>query len=90
LLSTPGHTPGQQSLLLHLKNSGFIIPSGDVAHSEQDFEKDIVPSLNTDNAESVAAMKKVRRLIVIYKTTFFINQGPGGHAQADTCLLRLR
>ena len=25
LVSTPGHTPGSQSLLVHLKNSGFII-----------------------------------------------------------------
>jgi glyoxylase-like metal-dependent hydrolase (beta-lactamase superfamily II) len=29
LVSTPGHTPGSQSLLVHLKNSGFIILSGD-------------------------------------------------------------
>ena len=50
LVSTPGHTPGSQSLLVHLKKSGFIILSGDVAHSEENFEKDIVPSLNTDKA----------------------------------------
>src|SRR6202034_2515152 len=33
LIATPGHTPGHQSLLVHLKNSGFIILSGDVVHS---------------------------------------------------------
>ena len=36
------------SLLVHLKNSGFIILSGDVVHLEENFEKDTVPSLNTD------------------------------------------
>ena len=39
LVSTPGHTPGSQSLLVHLKNSGVIILSGDVVHSEENFEK---------------------------------------------------
>jgi glyoxylase-like metal-dependent hydrolase (beta-lactamase superfamily II) len=39
LVSTPGHTPGSQSLLVHLKNSGFIILSGDVVHLEENFEK---------------------------------------------------
>ena len=37
LVSTPGHTPGSQSLLVHLKNSGFIILSGDVVHLEENF-----------------------------------------------------
>jgi N-acyl homoserine lactone hydrolase len=32
LVSTPGHTPGHQSLLVHLKNSRFIMLSGDVVH----------------------------------------------------------
>src|ERR1700734_1227114 len=45
-VSTPGHTPGSQSLLVHLKNSGFIILSGDVVHLEENFAKNIVPSLN--------------------------------------------
>jgi N-acyl homoserine lactone hydrolase len=58
LVSTAGHTPGSQSLLVHLKNSGFIILSGDVAHSEKNFEKDIVPSLNTDKTQSIASMEK--------------------------------
>jgi N-acyl homoserine lactone hydrolase len=84
LLSTPGHTPGHQSLLVHLKKSGFIILSGDVAHSEENFEKDIVPSLNTDKAQSVASMKRVRQLIVVYKARFFIN-----HYKSQTDTLKL-
>ena len=48
LVSTPGHTHGSQSLLVHLKNSGFIILSGDMVHLEENFEHDAVPSLNPD------------------------------------------
>jgi len=81
LFSTPGHTPGSQSLLVHLKNSGFIILSGDVVHLEENFEKNTVPSLNTDKAASIASMDKVRRMIATYHAKLFINHDK---AQADT------
>jgi N-acyl homoserine lactone hydrolase len=84
LLSTPGHTPGHQSLLVHLKSSGFIILSGDVAHLEENFEKDIVPSLNTSKAQSIASMQKVKQLIGVYKAQFFIN-----HDKSQTDKLKL-
>ena len=47
--------------------------SGDVVHLKENFEKNIVPSLNTDKAKSIASMEKVRQLIATYKATFFIN-----------------
>ena len=84
LVSTPGHTPGSQSLLVHLKNSGFIILSGDVAHSEENFRKDIVPTINTDKAASIASMEKIRRMISTYKARFFIN-----HDKEQTDKLKL-
>ena len=84
LVSTPGHTPGHQSLLVHLKNSGFIILSGDVVHLEENFEKNRVPSLNTNNAESIASMQKIRQLIAMYKATLFIN-----HDKKQTDKLKL-
>jgi N-acyl homoserine lactone hydrolase len=84
LISTPGHTPGHQSLLVHLKNSGFVILSGDVAHSEENFEKDIVPSLNTDKAASIASMERVRRMIATYQAKLFIN-----HDKAQSDVLKL-
>ena len=84
LLSTPGHTPGHQSLLVHLKASGFIVLSGDVVHSQENFQKNIVPSLNTNKAESIASMTKVRQLIATYKATLFIN-----HDKRQTDQLKL-
>ncbi len=84
LLSTPGHTPGHQSLLVHLRNSGFILLSGDVVHLEENFENNIVPSLNTDKAASIASMARVRQLLVTYKATLFIN-----HDKKQTDTLRL-
>ena len=84
LVFTPGHTPGSQSLLVHLKNSGFIILSGDVVHLEENFEKNIVPSLNTDKAASFASMDKVRQMIATYQAKLFIIHYK---AQSDTLKL---
>jgi N-acyl homoserine lactone hydrolase len=84
LVSTPGHTPGSQSLLVHLKNSGFIILSGDVVHLEENFEKNTVPSLNTDKAASIASMDRIRRMIGTYRAQLFINHDK---AQSDTLKL---
>ena len=84
LVSTPGHTPGHQSLLIHLRNSGFIILSGDVVHLQGNFQKDIVPSLNTSKPESIASMEKVRHLIAVYKAALFIN-----HDKNQTGTLKL-
>ena len=84
LISTPGHTPGSQSLLVHLKHAGFIILSGDVVHLEENFEKDTVPSLNTDKAASIASMDRVRRMMATYKAKLFIN-----HDKAETDTLKL-
>ena len=84
LVSTPGHTPGHQSLLVHLKNSGFIILSGDVVHLRENFEKSIVPSLNTDEAASIASMDRIRRMMATYNAKQFINHDK---AQSDTLRL---
>jgi N-acyl homoserine lactone hydrolase len=84
LVSTPGHTPGHQSLLVHLRNSGFIILSGDVVHLEENFEKNTVPSLNTDKAASIASMARIRRMMAAYKAKLFINHDK---AQSDSLKL---
>jgi N-acyl homoserine lactone hydrolase len=84
LVSTPGHTPGSQSLMVHLRNSGFIVLSGDVVHLEENFEKDTVPSLNTNKAASISSMEKIRWMIANYKAKFFIN-----HDKAETDTLKL-
>src|SRR4051794_7493835 len=35
ILSTPGHTPGHQSLLVKLPNTGAVVLSGDAAHFKE-------------------------------------------------------
>ena len=80
LISTPGHTPGSQSLMVHLANSGYIVLSGDVVHLQENFEKNIVPALNVDKAQSLASMQRVRDIMQNYNAKLFINHDK---AQAD-------
>jgi glyoxylase-like metal-dependent hydrolase (beta-lactamase superfamily II) len=84
LFPTPGHTPGSQSLLVHLRKSGFIILSGDVVHLAANFHNNVVPTLNTDKAASIASMEKVRTMMGTYHAQLFIN-----HDKAQTDTLRI-
>jgi glyoxylase-like metal-dependent hydrolase (beta-lactamase superfamily II) len=84
LLSTPGHTPGSQSLMVHLAETGYVILSGDVAHLEDNFERDIVPSLNVNKPESISSMDRIKQIMVEYNAQLFIN-----HDKHQTETLRL-
>jgi glyoxylase-like metal-dependent hydrolase (beta-lactamase superfamily II) len=84
LISTPGHTPGSQSLMVHLRNTGYVILSGDVVHLEDNFERSIVPALNVDKAESLSSMQRVRDLMQKYHAQLFIN-----HDKKQTDQLKL-
>ena len=82
--STPGHTPGSQSLLVHRKNSDLIILSGDVIQREQKIEKDTGPSLNTKKAASRRLHGNDQADDCKYNAKFFIN-----HDKAKSDALKL-
>ena len=54
-LSTPGHTPGHQALLVHLAKSGWILLAGDAAHFQDNWDNDRVPSINTSAEQTHAS-----------------------------------
>ena len=64
LISTPGHTPGHQCLLIRLPKTGPVLLSGDLYHFPGEREFHSVPQGN--NAENVASRAKIEALI---KTT---------------------
>jgi glyoxylase-like metal-dependent hydrolase (beta-lactamase superfamily II) len=51
ILSTPGHTPGHQSLLVRLPKTGAVVLSGDAAHFQENFMLRRVPGFNYGNVE---------------------------------------
>jgi N-acyl homoserine lactone hydrolase len=59
ILSTPGHTPGETSLLVRLAETGPVLLSGDVVHFEDQFAHRGVPGFNDDRAKSLASMDRL-------------------------------
>jgi glyoxylase-like metal-dependent hydrolase (beta-lactamase superfamily II) len=73
ILSTPGHTPGHQSLLVRLPKTGAVILSGDMVHFESNWTSRRVPSMNFNGAESVKSMDRVAALMAQYNAPLWIN-----------------
>ncbi len=73
ILSTPGHTPGHQSLLVHLKKTGNVVLSGDVVHFAANWDDRRVPGFNYDKAQSSASMEKIARILAEKHAQLWIN-----------------
>jgi N-acyl homoserine lactone hydrolase len=73
ILSTPGHTPGHQSLLVKLPNSGAILLSGDAVHFRANWDNRRIPSMNTSKEQTVASMEKIADILTKEKAQLWIN-----------------
>jgi N-acyl homoserine lactone hydrolase len=73
ILSTPGHTPGHQSLLVRLPKTGAIVLSGDVAHFKDNWDNRRVPAFNTSQEQSLASMNRVADIMAKEHAQLWIN-----------------
>ena len=73
ILSTPGHTPGHQSLMVRLQKTGVVILSGDMVHFQSNWENRRVPGFNFSRDQSLASMNKVAAIMVTEKAQLWIN-----------------
>ena len=60
---TPGHTPGHQSLLVHLAKTGWVVLSGDAVHFQSNWDNRRVPGPNFDKEKTVTSMNHLAELI---------------------------
>ena len=72
MLATPGHTPGHHSMLVRLRQMGYVLISGDMAHFRENFDSDGVPPFNTSRAESLASLDRVKKIIANTKASLVI------------------
>ena len=63
LLSTPGHTPGHQSLYLQLAKTGPVVLSGDLYHYPEDLKLDSMPDREKAPGITEASRKKIQALL---------------------------
>ncbi len=73
ILSTPGHTPGHQSLLVRLPKTGAILLSGDAVHFGDNWQNRRVPSMNIDKEQTLASMQKIADTLAKEKAQLWIN-----------------
>src|SRR5713226_9676992 len=59
IMTTPGHTPGHQSLLVKLPKTGAIVLSGDAVHFKSNWEDRGVPVNNTSKEQTLASMERI-------------------------------
>ena len=84
ILSTPGHTPGHQSLLVKLPKTGAVLLSGDAAHFKDNWENRRVPANNTSKEDTVASMQRIAGILEKEHAQLWINHDK---AQRDTLKL---
>lgn len=79
IVSTPGHTPGHQVLLVKLPKTGALILSGDLVHFQYMWDNKLVPPFNFDRNQSLASIERVAKLLDEHKGKLWI-----GHDKDNT------
>lgn len=72
ILSTPGHTPGHQSLLVKLPKTGALLLTGDLVHFQYMWDNQVVPPFNFNKEQSLASINRVARLLAEHKAQLWI------------------
>jgi glyoxylase-like metal-dependent hydrolase (beta-lactamase superfamily II) len=80
ILSTPGHTPGHQSLLVLLPKTGALVLSGDAVHFRDNWEQRRVPSMNFNREQTLASLQRIATVLAEHKGQLWITHDK---AQSD-------
>jgi N-acyl homoserine lactone hydrolase len=73
IVSTPGHTPGHQVLLVKLNKTGTVLLTGDAVHIQESWEKRYVPSNNVDRDKTLASYDRIAALLTQHKAQMWMN-----------------
>jgi N-acyl homoserine lactone hydrolase len=73
IISTPGHTPGHQSLLVKLRKTGALLLTGDAVHFKSNWDNRGVPENNFDKQKTTASMQRMADVLAKEKAQLWIN-----------------
>jgi N-acyl homoserine lactone hydrolase len=76
MVNTPGHTPGHHVLLVKLPRTGNVLLSGDLAHFRENYDNNVVPGFNSNRAETLASIDRVKQIAANLKATFIVQHDP--------------
>jgi len=73
IISTPGHTPGHQSLLVTLPKTGAVVLSGDAVHFKDNWDHRRAPSFNFDKDKTIASIQRIADIMAQHNAQLWIN-----------------
>lgn len=62
VILTRGHTPGHQSAIIELPQSGTMVLVGDAGDLQENFEEEIVPGESVDDAAALASIRHLKQI----------------------------
>ncbi len=71
MLKTPGHTPGECTLLVTLPSRKFVL-TGDTVHTRQDLAEEKPMMIDYDPAQAVQSLKRLKQLRDQHNATIWI------------------
>lgn len=73
---TPGHTPGHQSVLVDLKNTGPVFLAADSCYTTDNLDNGILPGLMWNAGETVRSVNRMRHLQAAKGVTVMTGHDP--------------
>jgi N-acyl homoserine lactone hydrolase len=72
LISTPGHSPGHQCLLVKLPKTGAMLLSGDAVHTKANWDLKRAPTQNFNHAQSIATLDRMAAVLKQHNAQLWI------------------
>src|ERR1700693_2038258 len=77
IVSTPGHTPGDHSCLVHIQKTGWVLLSGDAVHLQENWHNRRIPYFAPmppeQKVQSLLSMQRMADLLSFYHAQLWIN-----------------
>jgi len=62
IVPTPGHTPGHQSVVIRLPETGTVILTGDSVYMRENIEENVLPGLGYNPVDTLKSMQRLREI----------------------------
>src|SRR3990170_4286443 len=82
VLRSDGHTPGHQSLLVELPETGAVILSGDCAYWQRNIDEDLPPGVVWDPTRAMHSIKRLKTIARLTGGRIFPSHDPAFWARA--------
>ncbi len=63
VISTRGHAPGHQSLIVDLPDTGRVVLAGDVGDLMENFREEVLPGESADDVAALASIRRINALV---------------------------